>query len=997
MVAAVSLSTAIIRGAVSMWCGNQPIIDDIGDSLANIVSDKTAGYLERRRLTRFFEGCGDAVADRVLNLMTNEFRDLTDNERQAAILAVRDTFEKANANQKLLIAADLDARILQTKLNETAASVLSSALLSESAERLFQILLNESCAHAIEVITTLPSFQSGALAEILRRERILIDTLVQVLERLPSRRGPEDFAADYRRMIVNRLDRMELFGSTTEVTTRLYPLSVAYVSLSVLDIPDSANKSRTGQMRVVRRWTREARLDIEGVLAGNRRTLLMGRAGSGKTTLQRWLAVRSATGDFNGAMNQWNDTVPFFIPLRQFVEKSLPRPEQFPEPVGWSVTHEMPDGWVHNLMRSGRAVVLIDGVDELPEERRKDVKEWLGDLIALFPNARYVVTSRPEAIEAGWLRDAGFLAVELQSMTMADIREFISRWHEAIASELTDSEESTQLVQYEQSLIVAVEADHHLRALVANPLLCALLCALNRELRTSLPRVRMEIYEAALKMLLERRDPERGISSFGPSLTRTEKTLLLQQLALWLARNRLSDAPSDRMAAQIQTSLGLLRREDDRPSANDVLKNLLERSGLLTEPVVGRIGFVHRTFQEYLAGKAAVEDDMIEELVRNAHDDQWREIVVMAAGHAQPHQCAELLQTLLKRGRQGPHQYRLRVLAVACLQNSPQLEPKLRAEVEDVAADLVPPQSREVAESLAPMGEFVLDLLRSRYPKTTSEAAASIHAAALIGGAEAFELVKRLGREFSGIANDLVRAWEFFDPEDYARDVLAQCDEVQDGITLPETKLIKAVLQIPRLKMVRCPIDGRPVNWLGELREHNGLREIQLRAMRLVPIGYLADIIASTTNIPNLQALELDGFYEIDLRAFSSYPPDIRKLVIKRSSTFRNISGLWAGLTELGLIDCGPVFVLKGVDQVPTLKFVRLELSVENLEPLASLPELRRLDLSGDSEYDINCLLSKSQLEINVKNGTPIHRSSASEIAARLNWVDEFPALVARD
>jgi hypothetical protein len=33
-----------------------------------------------------------------------------------------------------------------------------------------------------------------------------------VLTRLPERRGPDDFAADYRRQVVNKLDRMEMFG-----------------------------------------------------------------------------------------------------------------------------------------------------------------------------------------------------------------------------------------------------------------------------------------------------------------------------------------------------------------------------------------------------------------------------------------------------------------------------------------------------------------------------------------------------------------------------------------------------------------------------------------------------------------------------------------------------------------------------------------------------------------------------------------------------------------
>lgn len=70
----------------------------------------------------------------------------------------------------------------------------------------------------------------------------------------------------------------------------------------------------------------------------------------------------------------------------------------------------------------------------------------------------------------------------------------------------------------------------------------------------------------------------------------------------------------------------------------DVLQHLLERSGVIREPVLGRVDFVHHTFQEYLAAKEVVEDQTTETLVTRAHLDQWWETLVMAVGHtAKPH------------------------------------------------------------------------------------------------------------------------------------------------------------------------------------------------------------------------------------------------------------------------------------------------------------------------------------------------------------------------
>jgi hypothetical protein len=60
----------------------------------------------------------------------------------------------------------------------------------------------------------LPTFSSGVLTELLRRQTIVLSALSCVLDRLPERRGVNDFAADYSRVVVNKVDRMELLGVT---------------------------------------------------------------------------------------------------------------------------------------------------------------------------------------------------------------------------------------------------------------------------------------------------------------------------------------------------------------------------------------------------------------------------------------------------------------------------------------------------------------------------------------------------------------------------------------------------------------------------------------------------------------------------------------------------------------------------------------------------------------------------------------------------------------
>ena len=526
--AVIALGAAVVRSACKLWLGNRQYGDEVTSEVVDMFAGLVSNRFDQRKIGRFFDDCSDIVARRLAALLDAEFSAVPDNEREAAVSAVSDTFAAAHLTDNALFDADLDARLVERQLRPASRLILPGALLSEGAGEIYWLVLRESCSYLVEVVTTLPRFSSGALTELLRRESAVLETLSRVLSRLPERRGVDDFAADYRRAVANRLDRMELFGVTLADENRRYPLSIAYIGLSVV------RRSGREGLLVMRSEPEPGDLlagsgvqRAEGMLGRTRRSLVIGQAGSGKTTLLQWLAVRSALADFDRPLAGLNGTVPFFIPLRRYVNRDMPGPEEFPLAVGRNVAHEMPPGWVHGLLRSGQALVLVDGVDEMPEGQREQVRTWLDGLIGTFRDARYVVTSRPAAISEQWLDQLGFTASELQPMSAPDIREFVHQWHAAMADEVADAEDRRELAHYEESLLAAIDGDRHLRALTVSPLLCALVCALNRERRTRLPRDRMEIYDAALDMLLERRDRERGVELAEAPLTRTDKLLIL--------------------------------------------------------------------------------------------------------------------------------------------------------------------------------------------------------------------------------------------------------------------------------------------------------------------------------------------------------------------------------------------------------------------------------------------------------------------------------------
>lgn len=116
------------------------------------------------------------------------------------------------------------------------------------------------------------------------------------------------------------------------------------------------------------------------------------------------------------------------------------------------------------------------------------------------------------------------------------------------------------------------------------------------------------------------------------------------------------------------------------------------RSGCLRKPVPERVDFIHRTFQEYLAAARIVEIDDFDNLLANAHLDQWHEVFVMAVGHARPKERSILLSGLIKRGETDPeHKKRLHLLAAACLETATECNPPtIYNQVREITAELIP-------------------------------------------------------------------------------------------------------------------------------------------------------------------------------------------------------------------------------------------------------------------------------------------------------------------
>ncbi|GKQ38820.1 NACHT domain-containing NTPase [Streptomyces sp. A012304] len=530
--------------------------------------------------------------------------------------------------------------------------------------------------------------------------------------------------ADYLRAHYGTLD---LFGLDTNTALRRIPLTASYLGLRAT-------------------WGRESpEAPVEELLAAHPRAVLRGPVGSGKTTVLRRLALRATDAGPRGAEDLVG-RVPFLLPLRWVARDAapLPGPQGFLDMTGAPLSAEQPDGWAERVLAEGRGLLLVDGADEIPAPLRERVRDWLRALLAVHPDTRCVVTSRPSAVAEDWLADLGFTDCRLVPMTQGDVRRFLTLWYEGWGLSPAARDRAQDPAA---ELFAVVARAPELSELATNPLMCAILCALYEERRGFVPLGRIPLYDALLSLLLGRRDAERGVGApEGLTAGEAEQRALLQRIAYWMQRNGLSEITTEQAAALIAQSLPAMPRMDARTEPWTVLRQLLSRSGVLQEAGPDAIGFLHRTVHSYLAACAVVDDGDTGVLVHRADSDDWQEVVRLAVGVARRPERTEILRGLLARaGREPRHRVRLVLLAGAALQLVPVIEPALRKEIQDRLAELIPPRTRAAAGELAGAGALVLELLPGpdAFAWLSPEALLVMHTAELVGGAAAEEFLRR--------------------------------------------------------------------------------------------------------------------------------------------------------------------------------------------------------------------------------------------------------------
>jgi predicted NACHT family NTPase len=330
--------------------------------------------------------------------------------------------------------------------------------------------------------------------------------------------------------------------------------------------------------------------------------MVLGKPGTGKTTFLKFVALQCNQGKFQP------HRLPIFISLKYFVEdaraletRNLLSVEQYicQELASCGVSAED----VKTLLNYGRVLILLDGLDEVPESDSHQVLKQIRQFFHQYYKNQFALSCRTTSVP---YRFQGFTEVEIAELTDTQIAAFAKKYFVAIAK---NDRKQGLIKAYQFIEQLGHPENRQILELAVTPLLLTFTCLVFQS-KSNFPSKRAKLYEEGLNILLVRWKLFKGIRQDDAyeQLSLANKIKLLNKVgALTFEQNdyffeqsKIQQYIADylRLLPNAETDAVALQLDSEA-----VLKSIEWQHGLLVERSRRIYSFSHLTFQEYFTAR----------------------------------------------------------------------------------------------------------------------------------------------------------------------------------------------------------------------------------------------------------------------------------------------------------------------------------------------------------------------------------------------------------
>ena len=304
----------------------------------------------------------------------------------------------------------------------------------------------------------------------------------------------DEAAKKYRAKVVKLYGTMQIMGMREPV-----PLDDIFTDAYMLDKPTAFGRFDIERLKQMSADPDEPppqakRINGLRLVKEKGNLFILGKPGAGKTTFLKYIALQAAEQNI--------DKIPIFVSLKQWADSGT---ELLPFISERFDICDFPAAqpFVEELLKSGSAIVLFDGLDEVNQESGQRDKQTraMNNFIEKYDRTQCLITCRIAASDYSF---KPFTYVEVADFTERQIETFVSNWFRNQEGEKDEETCKKFLSEFKK------DDNKGLRDLARTPLLLTLLCLAFNETLT-FPQRRAEIYQEALDALLKKWDSSRRI------------------------------------------------------------------------------------------------------------------------------------------------------------------------------------------------------------------------------------------------------------------------------------------------------------------------------------------------------------------------------------------------------------------------------------------------------------------------------------------------------